>query len=82
MSTATRAGRDAETRAAAFLTGQGLKLLDTKMKFEDKGACRSFFQQLTQTCRDWNNSEFQGDDFNKIEEEMSKALAEVSDYAE
>ncbi|HEY5653448.1 MAG TPA: V-type ATP synthase subunit A [Pontiella sp.] len=59
-----------------------LKLLDTKMKFEDKGACRSFFQQLTQACRDWNNSTFQSDDFKKIEEEMSKALAEVSDYAE
>ena len=59
-----------------------LKLLDTKMKFDDKGAARSFFQQLTQTCRDWNNSEFLGDDFNRIEEEMGKALAEVSDYAE
>ena len=59
-----------------------LKLLDTKMKFADKGAARSFFQQLTQTCRDWNNSEFQSDDFKKIEEEMGKSLAEVSDYAE
>ncbi len=59
-----------------------LKLLDTKMKFADKSDARSFFQQLTQTCRDWNNSEFQSDDFKRIEEEMSKALAEVSDYAE
>ncbi|WP_372796183.1 V-type ATP synthase subunit A [Pontiella sp.] len=59
-----------------------LKLLDTKMKFADQGEARSFFQQLTQTCRDWNNSEFQSDDFKRIEEEMSKALAEVSDYAE
>jgi putative endonuclease len=32
VSTATRAGRDAETRAAAFLTGQGLKLLDTNFR--------------------------------------------------
>ncbi len=59
-----------------------LKLVDTKMKFGEKGAARSFFQQLTQTCRDWNNSEFQSEDFNKIEEQMTKALAEVSDYAE
>ncbi len=59
-----------------------LNLLETKMKFKDKGAARSFFQQLTQTCRDWNNSEFQSDEFNKIEEQMTKVLVEVSDYAE
>ncbi|MDF7822481.1 V-type ATP synthase subunit A [Pontiellaceae bacterium B12227] len=59
-----------------------LKLIDTKMKFGDQGQARSFFQQLTQTCRDWNNSEFQSDEFKKIEEQITKALAEVSDYAE
>ncbi len=59
-----------------------LKLMDTKMKFADKNQARSFFQQLTQTCRDWNGSEFQSDEFKKIEEQMTKALAEVSDYAE
>jgi len=59
-----------------------LKLMDTKMKFEDKAKARSFFQQLTQTCRDWNNSVFQSDEFKQIEERMNKALAEVSDYAE
>jgi V/A-type H+-transporting ATPase subunit A len=59
-----------------------LKIMDTKMKFADKNVARSFFQQLTQTCRDWNNSEFQSDEFKQIEERMTKALAEVSDYAE
>lgn len=59
-----------------------LKIMDTKMKFEDKNIARSFFQQLTQTCRDWNNSEFQSDEFKQIEERMTKTLAEVSDYAE
>ncbi|MDF7799150.1 V-type ATP synthase subunit A [Pontiellaceae bacterium B1224] len=59
-----------------------LQLLGTKMSFKEKGDARSFFQQLTQTCRDWNNSEFQSDEFKKIEEQMTKALAEVSDYAE
>ncbi|VGO13781.1 V-type ATP synthase alpha chain [Pontiella desulfatans] len=59
-----------------------LKLTETKMSFKEKGDARSFFQQLTQTCRDWNNSEFQSDEFKKIEEQMTKALAEVSDYAE
>ena len=59
-----------------------LKLMETKMKFADKDKARSFFQQLTQTCRDWNNAEFESDEFKKIEEQMTKALAEVSDYAE
>ena len=59
-----------------------LKVMDTKMKFADKDVARSFFQQLTPTCRDWNNSSFQSDEFKQIEEQMTKALAEVSDYAE
>ena len=59
-----------------------LKLLDTSMKFEDKDKARSFFQQLTQTCRDWNNSTYESDEFKQIEAQMTKALAEVSDYAE
>ena len=59
-----------------------LKIMDTKMKFADKNVARSFFQQLTQTCRDWNNSEFQSDEFKQVEERMTKTLAEVSDYAE
>jgi len=59
-----------------------LKVMDTKMKFDDKGQARTFFQQLTQTCRDWNNSPFESDEFKKIEEQMTKTLAEVSDYAE
>jgi V/A-type H+-transporting ATPase subunit A len=59
-----------------------LKVMNTRMKFTEKGECRSFFQQLVQTCKDWNGTEFQSDEFNKIEEQMTKALAEVSDYAE
>ncbi|MEI6892274.1 MAG: V-type ATP synthase subunit A [Pontiella sp.] len=59
-----------------------LKLVELKMKFEDKGKARSFFQQLTQTGRDWNNSEFQSDEFNQIEEKITNVLAEVSDHAE
>jgi len=59
-----------------------LKIMDTKMKFGDQNLARSFFHQLTQTARDWNNSEFQSDEFKQIEEQMNKMLAEVSDYAE
>jgi V/A-type H+-transporting ATPase subunit A len=59
-----------------------LKIMDTKMKFDDQNLARSFFHQLTQTARDWNNSEFQSDEFKQIEEQMNKMLAEVSDYAD
>lgn len=65
-----------------YVFGKLLKVMDTKMKFDDKNVARSFFQQLTQTCRDWNNSPFESDEFKQIEEQMTKALAEVSDYAE
>ncbi len=59
-----------------------LKIMDTKMTFGDKDLARSFFHQLTQTARDWNNSEFQSDEFKQIEEQMNRMLAEVSDYAD
>lgn len=59
-----------------------LKIINTRMKFEEKGAARSFFQKLTQTCKDWNGTEFQSDEFNKTEEQMNSMLTEVSDYAE
>jgi V/A-type H+-transporting ATPase subunit A len=65
-----------------YVFGKLIKLMGTKMKFGDKDQARSFFQQLTQTCRDWNGSKFQSDEFKKIEEQMTKVLAEVSDYAE
>jgi V/A-type H+-transporting ATPase subunit A len=59
-----------------------LKLLKTKLKFDDQAKARSFFQKLTQTCRDWNGAEFESDEFKQTEEQLNKMLAEVSDYAE
>ncbi|MDH3982423.1 MAG: hypothetical protein OES84_05910, partial [Kiritimatiellaceae bacterium] len=59
-----------------------LKIMNTKMKFEDKDIARSFFQKLIQTCKDWNSTEFESNDFKQTEEQMNKMLAEVSDYAE
>ena len=55
-----------------YVFGKLLKVIHTKMKFEDKGQCRSFFQKLSQTCKDWNGTEFQSDEFKKIEEQMTK----------
>ena len=65
-----------------YVFGKLLKMLKTKMKFSSKDEARTFFQQLTQTCRDWNGSAFESDEFKQIEEQMTKKLAEVSDYAE
>jgi V/A-type H+-transporting ATPase subunit A len=65
-----------------YVFGKLLKVVNTKMQFEDKGAARSFFQKLTQTCKDWNGTEFQSEDFKQTEAQMNKMLAEVSDYAE
>lgn len=59
-----------------------IKLLKTKMTFESQDEARSFFQKLTQICRDWNETEFESEDFKAKEEQMNKMLAEVSDYAE
>ena len=59
-----------------------LRIMNTRMKFGDKDQARSFFQKLTQSCKDWNATEFQSDDFKQTEEQMNKMLAEVSDYAE
>ena len=65
-----------------YVFGKLIKLLQTKMKFADKDAARSFFQKLTQTCRDWNGTPFESDEFKQTEEQITKMLAEVSDYAE
>jgi V/A-type H+-transporting ATPase subunit A len=65
-----------------YVFGKLLKVLRTKMKFESQAEARTFFHKLTQTSKDWNSSEFQSDEFKKIEEQQEKMLAEVSDYAE
>ncbi len=57
------------------------RILTTKLKFADKDAARRFFQNLTQTCKDWNRAPMGGDDFNKIEQQVAQRLAEVRDDA-
>jgi V/A-type H+/Na+-transporting ATPase subunit A len=59
-----------------------VKLQNTKLKFSSQSDCRSFFQKLSQMCRDWNGTEFGSVEFKQQEEQMDKMLAEVSDYAE
>ncbi|WP_372808759.1 V-type ATP synthase subunit A [Pontiella sp.] len=65
-----------------YVFGKLLSIMKTKMLFKEKDAARSFFQKLSQTCKDWNSTEFESDEFKQTEELMNKMLAEVSDYAE
>jgi len=65
-----------------YVFGKLLKMLNTKMKFASQDDARSFFQKLAQTCKDWNVTAHNSDEFKQTEEQMNKMLAEVSDYAE
>jgi len=74
---------DAATSAArqqhvfAVLAG----LLQTPLRFADKPAARRFFQQLTQTTRDWNRVDFDDPQFEAIETRLKSMVAEVTDRA-
>ncbi|MDH3345723.1 MAG: hypothetical protein OEL75_00910, partial [Kiritimatiellaceae bacterium] len=57
------------------------RLLKTKLKFSDQEAARGFFQTLTQSTRDWNQTVFESDEFKKQEEQLDHQIAEVTDYA-
>ncbi|MFH0881315.1 MAG: V-type ATP synthase subunit A [Lentisphaerota bacterium] len=58
-----------------------VKILNTKMKFESKDKARGFFQQLTQTTKDWNRILMEAEEFKMVEQRIEKMLAEVADYA-
>ena len=59
-----------------------LRMLRTHLVFAEKSQARGFFHKLTQTWKDWNGTEFQSKEFETIEEQITKMIAEVSDYAE
>jgi V/A-type H+-transporting ATPase subunit A len=58
-----------------------VKILKTKMKFDNKDSARKFFQQLTQVVKDWNRTAMEAPEFKDIEGRIEKMLAEVTDYA-
>ncbi|HBA83462.1 MAG TPA: V-type ATP synthase subunit A [Verrucomicrobia bacterium] len=58
-----------------------VKILKTKMKFENKDSARKFFQQLMQVSKDWNRTAMEVPEFKAIEGRIEKMLAEVTDYA-
>ena len=58
-----------------------LSLLDSSLIFETKNDARSFFQKLTQVCRDMNGFEYETDDFNNCVKQWKKMLLEVTNNA-
>ncbi len=54
-----------------------IKLLKSSLNFEDKTNARSFFQKLTQVCRDMNACEFKKDDYKKYVTQWNEMLSEV-----
>jgi len=54
------------------------QILKTKVTFKEKDAARSFFLKLTQTAKDWNRVEFKSKEFEDLETNIFKALAEVT----
>ena len=58
-----------------------LTLLRTSLNFENKNEARSFFQKLTQTCRDMNVCEYENNDYKKFVKQWKKMLLEVTKNA-
>ena len=58
-----------------------LSLLDSSLIFETKNDARSFFQKLTQVCRDMNGFEYETDDYNNCVKQWKKMLLEVTNNA-
>jgi Archaeal/vacuolar-type H+-ATPase subunit A len=54
------------------------QILKTKVTFKEKDTARSFFLKLTQTAKDWNRVEFKSKEFEDLEANIFKALAEVT----
>lgn len=57
------------------------RMLKSHFTFDDKDGARRFFQGLTQTTRDWNRLDQQSVEFQQLEQQIARRLAEVSDYA-
>ncbi len=64
-----------------YVFGKIYQILKTPVNFKVKDAARSFFLKLTQTTKDWNRVEFQSKEFQELETQIFKAVAEVSVHA-
>ncbi|GHV16572.1 V-type ATP synthase alpha chain [Fibrobacterales bacterium] len=57
------------------------QILKAQVTFKEKDSARSFFLKLTQTAKDWNRTEFKSKEFEELENNILKAVAEVTVYA-
>ena len=55
-----------------------IKILGSDFTLSDKDEARTYFNQLRQKFIDWNYTEFEGDDFKKIEKEIDDLYASKS----
>lgn len=62
----------------AYLFDKIYKILKTPVNFTDKDTARSFFLKLTQTAKDWNRVEFKSKEFEDLEANILKSVAEVT----
>lgn len=60
-----------------YVLGLIERVVDAKMRFEDRAAARLFFQKLTQLIRDWNCSAWQSDDFKGLEQRAMDSIQHV-----
>ncbi len=59
-----------------------VKILGTKMDFDEKDEARRFFQILTQKTKDWNYSAMESYEFLTIESEIDTMLEKVVEHAQ
>ncbi len=58
-----------------------VEFLRAGISFADKESGRTFFHKLTQLHKDWNRTELDSDEFNKIEGQLREMVAEVASHA-
>ena len=54
--------------------GLVVQVMKQSFEFKDKESARKFFQELRQLFINWNSSEFQSDDFKRIENDLQEKL--------
>lgn len=53
-------------------------ILDSNLRFENREAARTFFQQLTQKTKDWNRARMDAPEFQEIEKQIDANLSGVA----
>lgn len=67
-----------------YVFGKVLKILQQEFAFADKDSARRFFLELTQEFKNWNPTEFNSDEFKRVEARIDQRLqtARVAEAAQ